>query len=174
MKGNTTDGETRRVDQLEDKVFLDPVDTLVEVLPVHYHHTFLIELFTVFFQPQFPEVLEFFCKHGHVHQKLVPQSRLCKCISNVSQISSWKSSQASFSHLMFIIPTYFGVIPLPPVENVFPVIEDVPRNEPLRLWNRLFCPQCVLHIVGVNTLVVGPSPSPSPSSTILLDLYSFL
>ena len=58
---------------------------------------------------------------------------------------------------MFIIPTYFGMIPLPPVENVFPVIEDVPRNEPLLLWNRLFCPQCVLHIVGVNTLVVSRS-----------------
>ena len=90
LKGNTTDGETRRVDQLEDRVFLDPVDTLVEVLPANYQQTFLTELFSVFFQPQFPEVLEFFCKHGHVHQKLVPQSRLCKCISNVSQISSWK------------------------------------------------------------------------------------
>ena len=31
LKGNTTDGETRRVDQPEDRVFLDPVDTLVEV-----------------------------------------------------------------------------------------------------------------------------------------------
>ena len=157
LKGNTTDGETRRVDQLEDRVFLDPVDTLVEVLqPIIIKH-FLFEIFAVFFQPQFPKVLEFFCQHWHVHQKLVPQSRLCKCIWNVSQISSRKSSQASFSHLMFIIPTYFGMIPLPPVENVFPVIEDVPRNEPLLLWNRLFCPQCVLHIVGVNTLVVGPS-----------------
>ena len=32
LKGNTTDGETRRVDLPEDRVFLDPVDTLVEVL----------------------------------------------------------------------------------------------------------------------------------------------
>jgi len=60
---------------------------------------------------------------------------------------------ASFTHLMFIIPTYFGMIPLPPVAKVHPEIQDVPLNEPLRLWNRLFCPQCVLHIVGVNTLV---------------------
>ena len=120
-------------------------------------HINFIDTFPVFFQSELPEILEFFCKYRYLHKKLVPQPRLRKCTRELHFLLNIiiKSLQASFSHLMFIIPTYFGMIPVPPIENVHPVIEDVPRNEPLRLWNRLFCPQCVLHIVGVNTLVVS-------------------
>jgi len=124
LKGNTTDtsrdGSIRRLDQAQDRVSLDSVDTLVESFS-----NLSFQKFWNFFANTDTSTRNLFLNLGF----------------------------ASFSHLMFIIPTYFGMIPVPPIENVHPVIEDVPRNEPLRLWNRLFCPQCVLHIVGVNTLV---------------------
>ena len=55
---------------------------------------------------------------------------------------------------MAILPTFFGTVTLPAIRSDFPVLEDVPENESLRLWNRLLCPQCVLNTVLANTVVV--------------------
>lgn len=62
--------------------------------------------------------------------------------------------QTAGSHIMAILPTFFGTVDLPAIRSDFPVLEDVPENEPLRLWNRLLCPQCILNTVLANTVVV--------------------
>ena len=62
--------------------------------------------------------------------------------------------QTAGSHFMAILPTFFGTVDLPAIRSDFPVLEDVPENEPLRLWNRLLCPQCILNTVLANTVVV--------------------
>jgi len=57
------------------------------------------------------------------------------------------------SHLMYILPTFFGTVDLPAIRSDFPVLKNTPENESLRLWNRLFCPQCILNTVLANTVV---------------------
>jgi len=54
---------------------------------------------------------------------------------------------------MYILPTFFGTVDLPAIRSDFPVLENTPENESLRLWNRLFCPQCILNTVLANTVV---------------------
>ena len=63
--------------------------------------------------------------------------------------------QAAGSHLMFILPTYLGTREVAPIRSDFPLLADTADTEPLRLWNRLFCPQCILNIVAGNTVVVS-------------------
>ena len=56
---------------------------------------------------------------------------------------------------MFILPTYLGTREVAPIRSAFPLLADTADTEPLRLWNRLFCPQCILNIVAGNTVVVS-------------------
>ena len=59
------------------------------------------------------------------------------------------------SHIMYILPTYFGTVDAPVVKSDFPVLSSGIENEPLRIWNKLFCPQCIYNTVALNTVVVS-------------------
>ena len=61
---------------------------------------------------------------------------------------------ASFAHLILILPTFLGTRDLPAIKSDFPLIPGGDENEPLRIWNRLLCPQCVFTTVGANTMTV--------------------
>ena len=81
---------------------------------------------------------------------------------------------------MYILPTFFGTVDLPAIRSDFPVLENTPENESLRLWNRLFCPQCILNTVLANTVVVRRNlnfifllnfPSFLPNNRIVMDYH---
>ena len=69
--------------------------------------------------------------------------------------------QAVGGHILWILPTFLGT--LPDAEKRADDSEDrlggLPSNlagaDPIALWNRLLCPQCILQIVGINSINVS-------------------
>merc|ERR1719153_1648019 len=58
-------------------------------------------------------------------------------------------------HILWILPTFLGTLP-DPEERVSDRLGGLPTNlagaDPIALWNRLLCPQCILQIVGINSI----------------------
>jgi hypothetical protein len=71
-------------------------------------------------------------------------------------------------HILWILPTFFGTLPhsnrredtsgvrLGGEDDVDERLGGLPGNiasaDPVTLWNRLLCPQCILQIVGINSI----------------------
>ena len=85
------------------------------------------------------------------------------------------SLQALGGHILWILPTFLGTLEEPQRRSGAgdAVVDDkndlivesedrvggLPSNllsaDPVALWNRLFCPQCILQIVGINSINVS-------------------
>jgi len=58
-------------------------------------------------------------------------------------------------HILWILPTFLGTLP-DQEERGEDRLGGLPSNlagaDPIALWNRLLCPQCILQIVGINSI----------------------
>ena len=61
--------------------------------------------------------------------------------------------QATASHILWILPTFIGTVP-DSSERLGGLPANLAAADPVTLWNRLMCPQCILQIIGINTLNV--------------------
>ena len=64
--------------------------------------------------------------------------------------------QATASHILWILPTFIGTVP-DSSERLGGLPSNLAAADPVTLWNRLMCPQCILQIIGINTLNVSIS-----------------
>jgi len=57
-------------------------------------------------------------------------------------------------HILWILPTFLGTLPenSRSEERVGGLPANLASADPATLWNRLFCPQCVLQLVGINSI----------------------
>ena len=72
--------------------------------------------------------------------------------------------QALGGHILWILPTFLGTLPDTAQrrgdrEESADRLGGLPSNlagaDPITLWNRLLCPQCILQIVGINSINVS-------------------
>ena len=61
-------------------------------------------------------------------------------------------------HILWILPTFLGILPdSRSEERVGGLPANLAGADPVALWNRLLCPQCILQIVGINSITVSNS-----------------
>ena len=59
-------------------------------------------------------------------------------------------------HILWILPTFLGTLPdSRSEERVGGLPANLASADPVTLWNRLFCPQCILQLVGINSINVS-------------------
>ena len=59
-------------------------------------------------------------------------------------------------HILWILPTFLGTLPdSRSEERVGGLPANLASADPVALWNRLLCPQCILQIVGINSINVS-------------------
>ena len=89
--------------------------------------------------------------------------------------------QAVGAHILWIIPTFLGTLPNnraeeqvleSSIERVGGLPSNVAAADPVTLWNRLLCPQCILQIVGINSINVSRSSVITGFKVIILILFN--
>ena len=138
-----------RIRKAQDRISVDSVDTLVNVSSL----SLSLDRYLMINQEMFMECLHYF-------QSLENEVSLEKFWNFFADPDTSVRNLflnigfSSFAHLILILPTYFGTRDFPAIKSDFPLIPAGDENEPLRIWNRLLCPQCVLTTVAANTATV--------------------